>query len=164
MDYLRVWSVVRSLDQQLADLPNYDTNMHYGVEFLALFDEGPTYYAERSDGLTIAKMARNDTVVDITGYLTPEGLQYKDEWAEWVLSDIPTTKILVPANLPAVVNETWAVEKCVEKLNQHPFNTVCLNFTSIEQLFLERCIADLIRTQDEFFVNLAFNAYAFYCH
>ena len=84
LDYVRVWSVARRFEQQQADVPLYDTHMHYGVEFLALLDEG----RERTPH---ARTAHNDTVQVAQGEM--DYWLFKDGSIQWMHSDIPTTKV-----------------------------------------------------------------------
>ncbi|XP_076451210.1 uncharacterized protein LOC143287150 [Babylonia areolata] len=146
VDYVRVWSVVRDMAHLQADLTTYDTAMHYGVEFLALFDEG---FGTSSH----ARVVHNDTVLVVQGTLTE---------ADWAVSDIPTTTLTYPQDLPAIVNRTDAVQACLEEFNKE-FSNYCPNFGSIRQLMVELCISDVIRFNDTEMKSMAATAFAFYC-
>ena len=147
MDYARVWSIVRGMTELQADLNTYDATMHYGVEFVALFDEG-------FGTQTHARIVQNDTVLVVQGTVTN---------AQWAVADIPTTLILYPADLPAIVNETDAVLICREEFEKG-FTEYCPDFGSIKQLLLELCISDVIRFNNTQMVSMALTAFAFYCH
>lgn len=146
MDYARVWSIVRGMTDLQADLSTYDTAMHHGVEFLALFDEG--FGSE-----THARIVQNNTVLVVQGTVTN---------AQWASAAIPTTVITYPADLPAIVNDTEAVLACHEEFEKG-FTEYCPDFGSIKQLLMELCISDVIRFNDTKMVSMALTAFAFYC-
>ena len=146
LDYVRVWSIVRDVNQLMADMSTYDTAMHYGVEFVALFDEG-------FGGQTHARIVQNNTVFIVQGALS------NFEWAE---SDIPTTLVTYPSDLPAIVNETEAVSVCQDEFDKD-FSQYCPDFGAIRQLLMELCIKDVIRFNDTSMRYMATSAFVFYC-
>nr|KAG5707432.1 hypothetical protein BaRGS_005399 [Batillaria attramentaria] len=145
-DYARVWSVVRGLDDFNAGLGTYDTQMHYGLEFLALFDDG-------TGSSAVASVVINDTVLYVQGAVTG---------GTWAVSDIPTADVYYPADLPAIVNQTEVVEACLTEFNTS-LTEYCPSFGAIKQLLVELCISDYIRTNDPSMVKMAASAFAFYC-
>ncbi|KAK7450507.1 hypothetical protein BaRGS_00039938 [Batillaria attramentaria] len=145
-DYARVWSVVRGLDDFNAGLGTYDTQMHYGLEFLTLFDDG-------TGSSAVASVVINDTVLYVQGAVTG---------GTWAVSDIPTADVYYPADLPAIVNQTEVVEACLTEFNTS-LTEYCPSFGAIKQLLVELCISDYIRTNDPSMVKMAASAFAFYC-